>query len=44
VPGRKIKLRRAWVINPATRVKKSRKVYSRPKAKKEIKRMINGEE
>jgi hypothetical protein len=25
-------------------VKKSRKVYSRPKAKKEIKRMINGEE
>jgi hypothetical protein len=41
---KKIKLRRSWVINPRTRVKPNEKVYSRPKAKLEAKRMINGKE
>jgi len=39
-----LKLRRSWAINPRTRVKKSEKVYSRPKAKLEAKRIINGKE
>jgi len=39
-----IKLRRSWIINPVTRVKKSSKVYSRQKAKLQLKRMINGKE
>lgn len=38
MPERKgrIKTRRAWKINPKTRVKKSAKVYSRAKAKTRI--------
>jgi len=39
-----VRLRRGWVINPRTRVKKSKKVYSRPQAKLEAKRIINGKE
>ncbi|MFA5410378.1 MAG: hypothetical protein WC321_00760 [Candidatus Omnitrophota bacterium] len=34
-----IKIRKVWVINPATRVKKSKKVYSRQKLKQETKRI-----
>ncbi|MDD2927812.1 MAG: hypothetical protein PHE30_03070 [Candidatus Omnitrophica bacterium] len=41
---RTVKLRRGWVINPRTRVKSSKKVYSRQKAKLEAKRIINGKE
>jgi len=39
-----LKLRKGWIINPATRVKKSRKVYSRQKAKLGLQRIINGKE
>jgi len=39
-----IKIRKSWVINPRTRVKTSKKVYSRQKAKLEAKRIINGKE
>jgi len=39
-----VKIRRSWVINPRTRVKKSKKVYSRQKAKLEAKRVINEKE
>jgi len=39
-----VKLRRGWVINPKTRVKKSKKIYSRHKAQLELKRIINGKE
>ncbi|MCX5706574.1 MAG: hypothetical protein NTW13_02740 [Candidatus Omnitrophica bacterium] len=42
--GKRIKLRRAWRINPVTRVKKSEKTYSRQKIKLETKRIINGKE
>jgi hypothetical protein len=31
-----VKIRRLWQINPATRIKKSKKVYSRRKLKEEI--------
>jgi len=41
-PG--IKLRKCWLINPRTRVKKSKKAYSRSKTKLEVKRIINGKE
>ncbi len=33
---RVIKIRKSWNMNPKTRVKKSRKVYSRKKQKKDI--------
>jgi len=39
-----VKIRRSWSINPRTRVKKSKKVYSRQQAKLETKRIINGKE
>ena len=39
---KKVKIRSGWVINPRTRVKKSKKVYSRQKTKLETKRIING--
>jgi hypothetical protein len=39
-----LKLRKGWIINPATRVKKSKKVYSRQKAKLGLKRILNGKE
>lgn len=38
--ARRIKIRKAWSINPKTRVKKSKKIYSRKKLKKEIKNEI----
>jgi hypothetical protein len=39
-----VKIRRSWAINPRTRVKSSKKVYSRSQAKLEAKRIINGKE
>ena len=39
----KIKVRRAWRINPRTKIKESAKVYSRRKVKIEAKK-IAGEE
>jgi len=33
---KRIKIRRRWVINPKTRVKKSKKIYSRKKKRREI--------
>ena len=34
------KIRKKWVINPKTRIKKSKKVYNRKKIKKELKETI----
>jgi len=39
-PARKIKVRRLWVINPRTRIKKSAKIYSREQAKLEAKKLL----
>ena len=35
-----IKVRKRWVINPKTRIKRSEKVYSRPKEKTKLKRAL----
>ena len=35
-----IKIRKAWAINPATRVKESKKKYSRQKLKQETQKII----
>jgi hypothetical protein len=37
---KKIKLRKVWLVNPKTRIKKSKKIYQRQKAKQEIKKTI----
>jgi len=37
---KRIKIRKTWAINPETRVKKSRKVYSRKRNKKGVKKEI----
>jgi hypothetical protein len=39
VLGQKVKVRKVWSINPRTRVKKSKKTYSRQKIKREMKKM-----
>ncbi|MFA5345918.1 MAG: hypothetical protein WC315_06585 [Candidatus Omnitrophota bacterium] len=39
-----VKIRRSWIINPRTRVKPNKKIYSRQKAKLEAKRIVNGKE
>jgi len=44
VQRKAVKLRKSWVINPATKVKKSKKVYSRHRLKLELKRITNGKE
>lgn len=36
VQGKKIRIRKAWKINPKTRVKKSKKLYSRKRKAKEV--------
>lgn len=36
-----VKIRKKWTINPKTRVKKSKKKYSRKKAKNEAKDEID---
>lgn len=36
VRKRPVRVRRRWVMNPKTRVKKSSNIYHRPKAKKEL--------
>jgi hypothetical protein len=38
-----IKIRKTWLINPATRVKKSKKIYSRQKIKEETRKRIKDE-
>jgi len=38
--NKKIKVRRFWDINPKTKVKKSNKLYIRPKKKKELKDIL----
>lgn len=38
-----VKIRKSWAINPATRVKISKKVYSRRKVKQELKRIVEDE-
>jgi|GEM_PF-2148346 len=38
-----VKIRKSWGINPRTRVKKSKKVYSRQKVKLETKRIVQNE-
>ncbi len=35
-----MKIRRTWEMNPKTRIKKSKKVYSRKKTKEETKEII----
>ena len=37
---RKVKIRKAWVINPKTRVKKSKKIYSRKRNKGTVKKEV----
>lgn len=39
----KIKIRKAWRINPRTRVKESEKAYSRDKMKRYARRLIREE-
>jgi len=34
---KRVKIRKCWAINPRTRVKESKKIYSRKKNKKRIK-------
>jgi len=41
---KKVKIRKAWVINPKTRIKESKKRYSRIEIKKELKRIVRNEE
>lgn len=36
--AKKIKIRRRWRINPKTRVKESKKVYSRKRTKEELRK------
>ena len=36
------KVRKLWKINPATKVKKSDKAYSRPKEKHKIRKELKG--
>jgi len=43
VAVKKVSLRKVWAINPCTRVKKSKKAYSRQRTKLEIKRIIEDE-
>jgi hypothetical protein len=44
VLNKPLKLRKAWVINPAVRIKKSKRAYSRQKAKLQLKRIIDEKE
>lgn len=37
---KRVKVRKAWKINPKTRIKKSAKKYSRIKRKKELKDLL----
>lgn len=39
-----IKIRKVWAINPATRIKKSKKIYSRQKLKHDTKKVVKNEE
>jgi len=39
----RVKIRKVWTINPRTRTVKSKKVYSRPKIKLQIKKVIENE-
>jgi len=43
VSKKPIKLRKVWGINPRTRIKESRKVYSRYKIKFQTKRIMDNE-
>ena len=38
-----VKARKRWVINPKTRIKKSDKIYFRPKEKKRIRKKLTNE-
>jgi len=38
-----VKIRKTWAINPATRVKKSKKIYLRRKIKEEARKRIKDE-
>jgi len=37
---KKIKVRKAWIINPKTKIKESGKRYNRPNKKKELKDLL----
>ncbi|NQU95281.1 MAG: hypothetical protein HQ549_03490 [Candidatus Omnitrophica bacterium] len=37
---RRVKIRKKWVINPRTRVKESKKIYSRKTSKKQLKKEL----
>lgn len=39
---KRIKIRKIWVINPRTRVRESRKVYSRKRNKKRLRKESKG--
>jgi len=36
----KVKIRRRWKINPKIRIKKSKRIYNRKKAKRELKKEL----
>ena len=40
---KRVKIRRAWKINPGTRVKKSKKIYSRKRNKKRFRKELKNE-
>ena len=42
-PKKKVKVRKKWVINPKTRVKESKKVYSRKRTKSRFKKELKEE-
>ena len=42
-PFKKIKIRKKWHRKPQTQIKKSKKIYNRKKAKKEIKKRLKEE-
>lgn len=44
VSGKGIRVRKVWGINPRTRVKLSKKVYSRQRLKRESRRIVSNEE
>lgn len=37
---KRIKVRRVWNINPKTRVKEDKKIYKRPKSKRDLKNIV----
>lgn len=43
VRKKRVKIRKKWVINPRTRIKESKKIYSRGKNKRQFKKRLTNE-